>query len=95
MITLKFTGSDRRRGGLREGMYVNVPTNWATDIGGSVSKDAIPEIMEALDDKYITISGDDYEHVFYTYAVRNEQMSSFPRRPGWRAGKALLYWKKV
>ena len=40
MITLRFTGADRRRGGLREGMYVNVPTNWyVDDFGNKVTKD--------------------------------------------------------
>lgn len=96
MITLKFTGLDCRRGGLRQGMYVNVPTNWATDsVGGNVTKDAISEIMEVLDDKYITIPDGDYDHVFSTYAVEEWRLSSAPLRPGRRAGKALLYWEKV
>ena len=73
---------------------MNVPTNWATIFDGNVSKDAIPEIMEALDDKNITISGDDYEFVFATFAVDDWQLSSAPLRPGRRAGKVLLYWKK-
>ena len=99
MITLRFTGLDRRRGGLREGMYVNVPTNWKVDeYTKLVTKDAIPEIMEALDDKYITISGDDYDNVFCT-----TETSHLPERvtPGGgvlsykRNGRVLLYWEKV
>ena len=94
-MVLKYTGTSLRRGGLKEGMYVTVPTNWATCISGKVSKDAISEIMEALDDKNITISGDDYEHVFATFTVENWEWASPLINPGRRAGKTLLFWKKV
>ena len=99
MITLRFTGADRRRGGLREGMYVNVPTNWyVDDFGKKVTKDAIPEIMEALEDKYITISGDDYDHVFCTVETSYLPESKWPGgqvRSYKRNGRVLLHWEKV
>ena len=93
-MVLKYTGISRRRGGLKEGMYLIVPTNWATALD-HVTKDAIPEIMEALDDKNITISGDDYEHVFATFAVEKWEWASPLINPGRRAGKILSFWEKV
>lgn len=99
MITLRYSGADRRRGGLREGMYVNVPTNWyVDDFGKKVTKDAIPEIMEALEDKHITISADDYDHVFYTVETSYLPESKWPGgqvRSYKRNGRVLLHWEKV
>ena len=92
-MTLRFCGSSQRRGGLKKGMYVTVPTNWATGLSGKVSKDAISEIMEALEEKWITI--DDYDFVFTTHEDIGNYLPSFPRRSGWRAGEILLYWEKV
>ena len=93
MITLKYTGLSRR-GGLGEGMYLNVPTNWAT-ARDHVTKDAIPEIMEALEEKHIVISPKDYDHVFYTCAVEKWEWETPLINPGRRAGKVLMYWDKV
>ena len=92
-MVLRYGGISRRRGGLKEGMYVTVPTNWATGIGGNVSKDAISEIMEALEEKWITIY--DYDAVFDTSEDIGNYLPSFPRRAGYRAGKVLTWWKKV
>ena len=99
MITLRYTGPDLRRGGLREGMYVNVPTNWYTDeFKQRVTKDAIPEIMEALDDKHITIPGDYYDIVFDTIETSSLPESKWPGgqvRSYKRNGRVLFNWKKV
>ena len=93
IMILRYGGISRRRGGLTEGMYVTVPTNWATGIGGRVSKDAISEIMEALEEKRITIY--DYDAVFDTSEDIGNYLPSFPRYPGFRAGKVLTWWRKV
>lgn len=93
MMTLKYTGS--KRGSLKEGMYVNVPTNWATGFNGCVTTDAIPEIMEALEEKWITV--DDYDSVFDTYKDSDfgGLLRIDSRRPGYRAGRMLCWWRKV
>ena len=94
MITLRYCGYAGRYSRLKEGMYVTVPTNWATDsVGGCVTKDAIPEIMEELEKKRITV--DDYDSVFYTMKVDRWQLAGPPLRPGYKACKVLLNWRKV
>ena len=92
MMTLKYNGFNR--GSLKEGMYVNVPTNWATGLSGMVTKDAIPEIMEALEEKWITF--DDYDTVFETLNDKDYgRLLGYGCRPGHRAGRMLRWWRKV
>lgn len=92
MSTLRFSGYDGERSRLKEGMFLNVPTDWATDFFGRVSKDAIQEIMEALEEKGITIHH--YDWVFDTDNV-GRGLAGFPRKHGWRADAVLRSWKKV
>ena len=89
MITLKYGGYQDGR--LKTGMYLNVPTNWAKGICGNITTDAIPEIMEALEEKWITVN--DYDHVFAT--MKDTLLKNDFGRPGRNAGKVLLCWKKV
>lgn len=92
-MTLRYGGVSLRRGGLKKGMYVTVPTKWATDNYGNVTADAIPEIMEALEEKWITI--DDYDHVFHTYKYDQGGLINSPLRAGWRGCKVLVHWNEV
>ncbi len=89
MITLKYCGSQNGR--LKEGMYLNVPTNWAKGICGNITADAISEIMEVLEEKSITVN--DYDHVFAT--MKDTFLKNDFGRHGRNAGKVLLCWKKV
>ena len=89
-MVLKYTGISLRRGGLKEGMYLTVQKNYSTDLIGHVAKAAIPEIMEELENKWITI--DDYDYVFSTIKAMGGMATL---GPGWRESEVLRNWKKV
>ena len=55
MSTLRYSGPPSRCGNLREGVCVDVPTNWDTDSSGRVSEKAMGEIIPALIRKGINI----------------------------------------
>lgn len=88
-MILKYCG--RQEGRLRDGMCVNVPTNWAVGVCGLISADAIEEIMEALDRKQII--NYDYDYVFRTQDDSLLRLET--GRPGYRAGKTLFRWEEV
>ena len=92
-MTLKYYG--RKNGSLKEGTYVNVPTIWATGLDKCVTTDAIQEIMEALEEKWITV--DDYDSVFYSISDRDfgGLLRGDCFHSGYRAGRMLMYWRKV
>lgn len=90
-MTLKYQGVSERRG-LKDGMYINVPTKWATDSLGRVTADAIQQIMEALKEEWITI--DDYDYVFSTDNCLGGLINT-PLRAGWRGRKVLNHWREV
>ena len=90
MITLRFKGYDGDRSRLKEGMLVHVPTNWTTEaICGKVTKNAIPEIEEALEKKGINI-------VHYDWVFKIIETNQLIGRFGcWTKGEVLQFWEKV
>ena len=92
-MTLKYDGPTI--GDLKKGTYVRVPTNWKTGLGyGCVTKAAIDEIIEALEDKGITV--DDYDYVFSQVDnMKPGELSCRYARAGVIPKVELLFWTKV
>ncbi len=64
-MKLKYTGLSTNE--LREGMIVNVPTNWETGIFGHVIDYAWDEISDALHRRGIYLSKREMSSVFSTF----------------------------
>ena len=80
-MKLKYTGLTK--GNLREGMIVNVPTNWETGTFGHVEEAAWSEIAEALQRRGLYFSAKDNDFIFCIY----ESLSS--------GDSFLNFWEKA
>ena len=85
MITLRYTGPTSEGGLLKEGVSVDVPTDWATNSKGCVTANAIAEIMIALY-RQKNIGVYDYKTIDNFKKTYSISLKGF---------KWLKHWKKV
>ena len=64
-------------GGLRDGMTVNVPTDWETSILGNVIEYAWDEISDALNRRGIYLSKRELSMVFLTFSSGYDEFYVF------------------
>jgi hypothetical protein len=74
-MLIKYTGLSMN--GLRDGMIVNVPTNWETAILGNVIDYACDEISDALHRRGIYLSKREMSLVFSTFSSGHDAFYNF------------------
>ena len=74
-MLIKYTGLSMN--GLRDGMIVNVPTNWETATLGNVIDYAWDEISDALHRRGIYLSKREMSLVFSSFSYGNDTFYNF------------------